>query len=400
MRHPSAILALCGLAVLCIALVVPNVAHAETSSVLDVVAADVTVGINHSCALTTAGGVKCWGFNNRGQLGNGATADSSEPVAVSTMASGVSAISGGGYHTCALTTAGGVKCWGRNDDGQLGNGSNTDSAVPVAVSGLASGVVAIDAGNDHTCALTSGGGAMCWGNNGGRLGNGSPVDTSTPVAVSGLASGVAAIDAGGAHTCALTTAGGLRCWGRNNYGQLGNGSTTDTTIPVVVSGGLGSGVVTGPNHTCALTQSSGVKCWGYNHNGQLGNGSTTDASTPVAVSGLASGIAAISAGGGNTCALTQTGAVQCWGSNLFGGLGNGSTTQSPLPVGVSSLGSGALAIAVGSGHSCALTTAGGASCWGLNNHGQLGNGSTTESHVPVSVLGLGGEMIFANGFDD
>jgi len=357
-------------------------------------ASSVSAGGFHTCALLTSGGVKCWGENDYGQLGNGNNTNSNVPVDVSGLSSGVSAISEGLIHTCAVLTSGGVKCWGYNYFGELGNGSNNDSNVPVDVSGLSSGVSAISAGQVHTCALLTSGGVKCWGDNYyGELGNGTNTDSYVPVDVLGLSSGVSAISAGGNHTCVLLTSGGVKCWGDNYDGELGNGNNTNSNVPVNVSG-LSSGVSAisaGSLHTCALTSSGGVKCWGRNYYGQLGNGNTADSNVPVDVSGLSSGVSAISAGSLHTCALTSSGGVKCWGFNGTGQLGNGtwSNSSNVLPVDVSGLSSGVSAIDAGNGHTCALLTSGGVKCWGDNYHGELGNGNNTDSNVPVDVLGFG-----------
>lgn len=197
--------------------------------------AAIAAGRDHTCALTTGGGVKCWGRNWAGQLGDETTTNRNTPVDVSGLGGGVAAIATGQSHTCALTTSGGVKCWGANGSGQLGDGTTTNRTTPVDVVGLGSGVAAIAAGERHTCALTTGGGVKCWGSNGsGQLGDGTWTQRNTPVDVSGLGSGVQAIAAGGSHTCALTTGGGVRCWGWDGYGQLGLGTIIYRTTPVDV----------------------------------------------------------------------------------------------------------------------------------------------------------------------
>ena len=348
-----------------------------------------TVGRDHTCALTSSGGVKCWGRNNEGQLGDDTTLDSALPVTVVGLTSGVAAISAGHLHTCALTTSGGVKCWGANDYGQLGDGTTTNRTTPVDVSGLTTGVRAISSGGTSTCALTTANGVKCWGENFyGQLGDGTTDDSTAPVDVSGLTAGVAAISVGGGHACALTDSGGVKCWGWNDKGQLGDNTHIGRTQPVDVAG-LASAVAkvsAGSQHTCAVTTSGGVKCWGRNFEGQLGDGSKTDSSTPIDVSGLGSGISDLNAGHFHNCALTDGGGVKCWGWNDKGQLGDGTTTDRTTPVDVDGLSSGIADVRAGDSHSCALTTAGNMKCWGDNGDGQLGNDTTTNSTTPTDVL--------------
>jgi alpha-tubulin suppressor-like RCC1 family protein len=353
--------------------------------------AAIATGRNHTCALTTGGGIKCWGYNGYGQLGDGTTTRSSTPVDVVGLASGMAGIAAGGYHNCVLTTGGGVKCWGFNGSGQVGDGTTTQRSAPVDVVGLGSGVAAIVAGWSTTCVLTTGGGVKCWGSNGfGQLGDGTTTQHSAAVDVVGLASGVAAIAAGYRHTCALTTSGRVKCWGHNGNGQLGDGTITQRTTPVNVVG-LANGVAAvavGWYHTCALTTGGGVKCWGDNGYGELGDGTTAGSSTPVDVVGLASGVTAIAAGMYHTCAVTTGGAVKCWGSNVVGQLGDGTTTGSSTAVDVVGLASGVAAIAAGAWHMCAVTTGGGVKCWGDNSRGQLGDGTIIQRTSPADVVGL------------
>jgi alpha-tubulin suppressor-like RCC1 family protein len=355
--------------------------------------AAISAGNDHTCALTTGGGVKCWGWNAHGQLGDGTTNDHLTPVDVSGLTSGMQAISAGNYHTCALTTGGGVQCWGHNEYGQLGDGTTNDRLTPVDVSGLTSSVQAISAGNYHTCALTRGGRVKCWGRNEyGQLGDGSQNDRLTPVDVIGLTSVVQAISAGGEHTCALTTSGGVKCWGSNVHGQLGD--STQISRPWPGPGGvtgLNSGVQAisaGWDHTCALTTGGGVKCWGYNGYGQLGDSTTIWRPWPRDVSGLTSGVQAIAAGYAHTCALTTGTGIKCWGHNGYGQLGDGTMVRRLTPVDVSGLTSGVQAISAGNEYTCAVATGGGAKCWGYNGYGQLGDGTTSNRWMPVDVSGL------------
>lgn len=224
----------------------------------------------------------------------------------------------------------------------------------------------------------------------GELGDGSVTSSSVPVGVTGLGSGVIAVSAGGRHTCAVTSGGAVQCWGFNDDGELGNGSTIKSSVPVPVLG-LGAGVVgvsSGYYHACAVTSGGAVQCWGSNTHGQLGDGTLIDRSAPVAVVGLGSGVVAVSCGFDHTCALLAGGGVECWGDNLSGMLGDGSTIDSAVPVGVTGLGPGVVAIGAGAGSSCALTSTGKVQCWGYNQAGMLGDSTGMDSLVPVEVTGL------------
>lgn len=351
-------------------------------------ASKISSGYSHTCAVTTLGAAKCWGYNYFGQLGDGSTINRNAPVSVSGLTSGVVHISVGELHTCAVTTSGAAKCWGYNRDGQLGDNSTNDRAMPVAVSGLTSGVASISASNSHTCAVTTAEGVKCWGSNySGKLGDNSTTTRTAPVNVVGLTSGVASVHTGLNHTCAVKKSGAVMCWGLNSAGQLGDTTATNRWTPVIVSG-LTSGVASiavGYGHSCAVTTAGTVKCWGVNSYGQLGDGSTTNRLSPVSVLGLASVIATVSGGQSHTCAVTTSGGLKCWGYNANGQLGDNSSVNRGVPGDVVGFGSGAVAVAAGAQHTCAVTTDGTAKCWGWNNAGQLGDNSTANRSSPVDV---------------
>jgi alpha-tubulin suppressor-like RCC1 family protein len=357
---------------------------------------------DHSCARTAESHAACWGDNSAGGLGTGTTTASSHAVDVVDLGTAVTAIATGDRYSCAVTTGGGVRCWGYNMFGQLGDGTKADRLTPVDVVGLAAGVGTISARGEHTCALVADN-MRCWGANiNGQLGNGTTISSSVPVDVVNLDEGVTSIAVGGEHSCAIVRTGSLRCWGWNKYAQVGNGATTDSTVPVDVGlGGEIAAVSAGGRHTCALTTSGEVSCWGYNMFGQLGDGTTTDRAVPVAVVGLSSGAAAITAGGNFTCALMRDGGVKCWGSNAGGQLGDGTTVDRHSPVAVDGLTSPATTVAAGYYHSCVIMSAGTAACWGGNDTGQLGNGSLNDigqadavrnaDGSPLVIAGAGGK---------
>jgi alpha-tubulin suppressor-like RCC1 family protein len=367
---------------------------------------DITAGVTHACAARSDGSVWCWGENLKHEIGDGTTDPRPTPVRVRKDGGGFLGATlrlpaGAGNHTCARQAGGGARCWGQNDNGELGDGTTDPRPFPVTPTVLATGqplggVKALSVGADHVCALRSNGSTWCWGYNGnGRLGDGTTAQRLGAVRVvraNGFLNGVTAIGAGAFHTCAVLTDTTVRCWGANSAGQLGDGSTADRPMPVKVrtsSGRALSGVVAvvgGYRHTCALRSNGQVLCWGSNTDGQLGDGTQKERHHPVLVrqgSGLLQRIASISAGGAlHTCAVTTDRRAFCWGENASGQLGDGTQqmrrkarlVQSEATGGATAFGK-VLRVAVGGGgFTCALRRGGTAWCWGNNELGQTGTG--------------------------
>ena len=333
-------------------------------------ARSITAGGEHTCALLDDGNVKCWGRGNEGQLGQGSAANlgdgPGEMAALAPINLGAgrtaTAVTAGDYHTCALLDDGNVKCWGRGSDGQLGQ--------------------------DSTANL---------GDSAGEMAALSPVEL-------GAGRTATAITAGYNHTCALLDDATVKCWGRGDYGRLGQDSTADlgdqagemaALAPVNLGvGRTATAITAGGSYSCALLDDATVKCWGYGGHGQLGQGSTADLGNQAGeMAGLAPvnlGVGrtatAITAGGDHTCALLDDGTVKCWGRGAFGRLGQGSTANlgdqagemaalAPVDLGV---GRTATAITAGGNHSCALLDDATVKCWGYGGNGPLGQDSTAD----------------------
>jgi alpha-tubulin suppressor-like RCC1 family protein len=300
-----------------------------------------------------------------------------------------------------------VRCWGNNSDGQLGDGSFTSSSSPVVpfnLASLAPDITGITAGGSHTCALRSDGRAFCWGDNfSGQLGTGTSGNTGpTPRSVASL-TGITALAAGDAHTCALRSGGAVSCWGDNYNGQLGNGTFTNSSSAVTVTGMTNANaIVAGSAFTCVNRTTGIPACWGENLYGQLGNGAVLPPppgpndppppplreNLPQSVVGL-SGVTAIGRGSDHACAVTGTGTlagVSCWGRNDTNQISSGTEEASSTPQPTSVL--GANQVSGGDSHTCIMKPNGSAQCWGGNSSGQLGTNNTNSSSFPVSVVAL------------
>ena len=326
----------------------------------------IAAGENHTCVVLDDGTVRCWGDNTFGTLGHRNVFAASTPVPVAGIADAVQ-IAAGGNDTCALSSSGAVRCWGQSHSGVQG------------IRGL-EGAVAVATGGSFACAVLVDRTVRCWGQNScGQLGDGTTVDSAVPVPVVGLA-GVARIAAGTGFACAALADGSARCWGANGFGQLGGGTISECALaPVPVAGLTGvMALAANQQRACAILAPGNVACWGYLHRAEA------PSPVPVAVTGIGNAVE-IAVGGSHTCAALA-GGVQCWGGGFLGQLGDGGRTEwTSAPRIAIPVGSGAAPIAAGTAHSCAVLIDGTVRCWGT---GYLGNNNTGAgtSLLPVPVV--------------
>ena len=299
------------------------------------------------CGVSVAHEVWCWGRNDSGQLGVGTMGDSSAPARVQASGRSFTTVSSGGHHSCAIDTDRHAWCWGANDAGQLGTASLSGSSIPVAVSGGLT-FTAVSAGDSHTCGIAAGGTMYCWGNNArGQAGDSTTLNRTVPTRVAGSHT-FQVVSAGLFHTCGIVTGGGAWCWGMNDAGQFGNGTTTNAIYPVPAATGLTlASLSSSLNYGCGVTVTADTWCWGFSGSGiwgQLGDGGQTGSSRPVKVNGgiswksVTTGVYTYSDESTNagtaaqTCGVSVSGAVWCWGNNLVGQLGTGTQVASFVPV--------------------------------------------------------------------
>ena len=361
----------------------------------------VATGSLFTCGLKTNGAAYCWGNNQWGELGTGAAGpDSYTPLAV-TGGHQFVALVAGIAHACGLKASGEAWCWGDNADAQLGIGvTSAPNPSPQLVVG-GHQFAALTSGTYHTCGRTTAGEVWCWGyNEMGALGNGSQGISPTPVKIAAPAGTTFKwISAGNGHTCALTTTGSLYCWGANFLGQAGIGSLAHPLlVPTLTGSGYSfASVFAGGNHTCGLTAAGVAHCWGFNEGAQLGRGFYSP-HEPTPGAPVQGGLAFVrlALGQSHTCGLTQTGAAYCWGQNDVGQIGMGLASGDPnepdwfifAPTAVTG-GDVFSTIDLGHYQSCGVTSAGVAKCWGSNVYSILGNPNPDPAPSPVAVVGAG-----------
>ncbi|MES1166010.1 MAG: RCC1 repeat-containing protein, partial [Verrucomicrobiota bacterium] len=311
------------------------------------------------------------------------------PAAASAETSS-SYVASGFSHSCAVKPDHTLWCWGSNDSGQLGDGTTTDRPLPAQVTALGAAVAEVSVGDLFTCARKTDHTLWCWGNNAsGQLGNGTTADSLMPVQVTALGNTVAEVSAGDLFACARLTDGSVDCWGS---GPLGDGTATPalSPIPVTALGNAVAEISTGDGAGCARKTDGTLWCWGNNAFGVVGDGTTTDRLTPTRVATLGSSVTGVSVGDVFACAVQSDGGVWCWGTNDHGQLGDGTTTSHDLPARVNGLPVPAVAVSANGRHTCAGLGDGTLWCWGWNQQGELGDGTRVERHAPVAVGVLNG----------
>ncbi len=344
----------------------------------------VSAGDSFSCSLSSDGDIDCWGENAFGQIGDGTKLRRDTPTRIGASNAPWKKLSSGGGHSCAINAAGKLFCWGYNEFGQVGIGTNTDVLTPTQI-GTDSDWSLVKLGAAHSCAIKTSGQLYCWGYNGdGEVGDGSSTDRSAPVLIG---SDFKEMALGDLHTCALKSSGTRSCWGDNSFGKMGKGDYNPTLVPTD-SGtpNVWQMISAGSEHTCGLRTNGQIFCWGSNSAGQLGQGNTTNSSSELQV-GSASNWVAIEAGANFSCAIDSAGSLYCWGDNILAQMQTGDRINALSPTKIS--GDDWESISSGFAHSCGVKTTGQIQCHGANGSGQLGS-DTNQSKNSATLISSAG----------
>ncbi|MBK6847195.1 MAG: RCC1 repeat-containing protein [Proteobacteria bacterium] len=402
---------------------------------------------DHVCARRTDGSLWCWGYNGYGQLGDGTTLSRSSPVQVTAIGTSVVDVAPGSNHTCARDATGSLFCWNSNGTGELGDGTYTNRSLPGRVNALGTSVLGVVAGGGHSCARRSDGSVWCWGW-GSYVGDGQYSPRPSPVAITALGTTTVELAAGEHHTCARRTEGRLWCWGANADGQLGDGTVfaalsprpvaglrcdcgdgvcsrsesatscpadcrgqscgdgrcvgteTSATCPADCADVRFSAVAAGGQQSCAQRLDGTVQCWGQNGYNQLDGSARGVLTSPVVITALGTSVTQLAMGSHHACARRADGRLLCWGDNSSGEAGIGASTGPLLaPQLVTALGTNVVGAAAGSFATCAHRSDGSLWCWGANEVGQVGDGTTTRRLSPVLVTALGTSVVQVAAFN-
>ena len=395
----------------------PDYDFSSTGEVIQVAA-----GGSHTAAVTKDGDLYMWGYNNYGQLGVYTNIDKNAPILVNNSttalpAKSVKYVALGGSHSAAITKDGSLYMWGKNDCGQLGDGTTDNKTNKTRPHRVASNVQSVELGDVHTTVISKDGGLYTWGYNYyGQLGNGTTTKSSNPIKIM---NDVVSCAGGYYHTIALKKDGTVYTWGRNNCGQLGNGTTTDRTSPVAIqiydhtnvltSDGVKYGIIpdngnysfesagevaqvaAGGSHTAAVTKDGDLYMWGYNNYGQLGVYTNIDKNAPILVNNSTTALPAksvkyVALGGSHSAAITKDGSLYMWGKNDCGQLGDGTTDNKTNKTRPHRVASNVQSVELGDVHTTVISKDGGLYTWGYNYYGQLGNGTTTKSSNPIKIM--------------
>jgi alpha-tubulin suppressor-like RCC1 family protein len=344
----------------------------------------VSAGWRHTCAINTGHSLYCWGRNENGQVGDGNTDTPHLGLHRVGAAGAWSSVSAGTYHTCGITTAKNLYCWGNNEYGEVGDGDTDSPHLGLYRVGAAGVWSTVSTGSYHTCGITTAKNLYCWGRNeNGEVGDGNTDNPHLGLYRVGAAGVWSTVNAGAYHTCGITTAKNLYCWGYNGHGEVGDGNTDNPHLGLyrVGAAGVWASVTAGYGHTCGITTAKNLYCWGYNDDAEVGDGTQITPRLGLYRVGAAGVWSTVNAGDYHTCGITTAKNFYCWGNNGSGQVGDGNTDNPHL--GLYRVGAAGVWASANPGgfHTCGITSAENLYCWGYNADGQVGDGTNDTPHL-------------------